>query len=341
MDDEPGKAGSGIASSGASSSGTSSSDTGRTGRRAGTERTDRRADAERSRRHADGRADAGTGPDAALAVDAPGSRRARREARDALLRNPVLPPLAIVPRPAVVVTTVVVCALLVLAVAVDAVLLAAGLAWTGLVLAWGWPGLLGSSSRFGSSLAIGVSAVLAPVAAASIDQPYLRWVPGAMTVGMALMFGHQLVRRDGRPRLTDSIAVTSLALAVVAVGAAWVPLARDEGSAGLAAVAFVAVAAGSLADLGAGVRAVRPWLLPAAMSLGGVAAVVAAGVLPGPGAGPAALVGLLVAAVSHAVRRVLCVLPPVAGLRGQLSAAAAGVLAPGVVAYVLTRALVG
>ncbi|MGL5928552.1 MAG: hypothetical protein ACRCY8_06420 [Dermatophilaceae bacterium] len=332
MDDELGRAGRGTSSSGTSSSSSSSS---------GTRRTDRHAGTGRAHRHADGRAGRGTGPDAASAADAAESRRARREARDALLRNPVLPPLAIVPRPAVVVTTVVVCALLVLAVVVDAVLLAAGLAWTGLVLAWGWPGLLGSSSRFGSSLAIGVSAVLAPVAAASTDQPYLRWVPGAMTVGMALMFGHQLVRRDGRPRLTDSIAVTSLALAVVAVGAAWVPLARDERSAGLAAVALVAVAAGSLADLGAGVRAIRPWLLPAAMSLGGVAAVVAAGVLPGPGAGPAALVGLLVAAVSHAVRRVLCVLPPVAGLRGQLSAAAAGVLAPGVLAYVLTRALVG
>ncbi|MGL5864086.1 MAG: hypothetical protein ACRCY9_22815 [Phycicoccus sp.] len=327
MDDEPGRAGSGASSSGASSSGR-----GRAHRHAGTGR---------AHRHADERAAPGRGPDAGAAADDPGSRRARREARDALLRNPVLPPLAIVPRPAVVATTVVVCALLVLAVVVDAVLLAAGLAWTGLVLAWGWPGLLGSSSRFGSSLAIGVSAVLAPTAATSTDQPYLRLVPAAMTVGMALMFGHQLVRRDGRPRLTDSIAVTSLALAVVAVGAAWVPLARDERSAGLAAVAFIAVAAGSLADLGAGVRAIRPWLLPAAMSLGGLAAVVAAGVLPAPGVGSSALVGLLVAAVSHAVRRVLCVLPPVTGLRGQLSVAAAGVLAPGVVAYVLTRALVG
>ncbi|MGL5867365.1 MAG: hypothetical protein ACRCYX_16095 [Dermatophilaceae bacterium] len=299
------------------------------------------SDAERVRHQADRRGGARTGPDAGADAAERASRRARREARDALERNPVLPPLAIVPRPVVVVTTVVVCALLVLAVVVDAVLLAAGLAWTGVVLAWGWPGLLGSSSRFGSSLAIGVTAVLAPTVAAVPDQPHLRWVPAAMTVGLALMFGHQLVRRDGRPRLTESVAVTSLALAVVAVGAAWVPLARDEQSAGLAAVALVAVAAGSLADLGAGARVIRPWLLPAAMLLGGVAAVAAASVLPAPAAGPAALLGFLVAAISHAVRRVLCVLPPVTGFRGQLSVAAAGVLAPGVVAYVLTLALVG
>lgn len=279
--------------------------------------------------------------DAGERAGEPASRRARRETREALLREPVLPPLAVVSRPAVVGATVAVCAVLVLAIVVDAVLLAGGLAWVGLVLAWGWPGLLGSSSRFGSSLAIGVTAVLAPAAAALPDPPYLRWVPAAMTVGLVLMFGHQLVRRDGRPRLTDSISATTLALAVVAVGAAWVPLARDERSAGLAAVALVAVGAGSFADLGAGVGVIRPWLLPAAMTFGGLAAVAGASVLPAPGAGPAALVGLLVAAVSHAVRRVLCVLPPVASFRGQLAVAAAGVLAPGVVAYMLTLLLVG
>ncbi|MGL4743023.1 MAG: hypothetical protein ACRCXL_01345 [Dermatophilaceae bacterium] len=313
MDDESGGAGSGTTSSGT-----------RGAHRSAGSRTAPRAN-----------------PDAGGRADEPQSRRARRETREALLHEPVLPPLAVVSRPAVVGSTAAMCALLVLAVVVDAVLLAAGLAWVGLVLAWGWPGLLGSSSRFGSTLAIGATAVLAPAAAALPDQPYLRWVPAAMTVGLALMFGHQLVRRDGRPRLTDSIAVTSLALAVVAVGAAWVPLVRDERSAGLAAVAFVAVGAGSLADLGAGVGVIRPWLLPAAMALGGVAAVVATSLLAAPGTGPAALLGFLVAAVSHAIRRVLCVLPAVAALRGQIAVAAAGVLAPGVVAYVLTLVLVG
>ncbi|MGL5862560.1 MAG: hypothetical protein ACRCY9_15010, partial [Phycicoccus sp.] len=75
--------------------------------------------------------------------------------------------------------------------------------------------------------------------------------------------------------------------------------------------------------------------------LGGVAAVVATSLLAAPGTGPAALLGFLVAAVSHAIRRVLSVLPPVAALRGQIAVAAAGILAPGVVAYVLTLVLVG
>ena len=146
-----------------------------------------------------------------------------------MLKEPVLPALATVRRPIAVLATIVLAALLVLALLADPVLLAAGLAWAGIVVAWGWPSLLGSSSRFGSSLAIGVTGVLAPAAAAATtDEPYLRLVPVALLIGLAIMFGHQMVRRDGRPRLTESIGITSLGLAVVALGTTWMPLSRTE-----------------------------------------------------------------------------------------------------------------
>jgi len=270
------------------------------------------------------------------------TRAQRRARRDAVLKEPVLPALATVSRPFAVAATVVLSALLVLALLADPVLLAAGLAWAGIVVAWGWPALLGSSSRFGSSLAIGVTAVLAPAsAAATTDEPYLRLVPVALVIGLAVMFGHQMVRRDGRPRLTESIGITSLGLAVVALGTTWMPLSRSDGASDIALVGFVSIAVASLADLAAGFEKVRPWMLPVAMLLGGVAAMVAAAVIGSPAAGPAALVGFLVAAVSHATRRMLSVLPAVSSVRGQLSMAAASLLVPGVVAYGLALALVG
>ncbi len=270
------------------------------------------------------------------------TRAERRARRDALLHQPVLPALATVPRPVAVGATVVLAALLGLAVLADPVVLAAGLAWAGVVLAWGWPTLHGSSSRFGSSLAIGVAAVLAPAAAAlPPDEPYLRFVPVALVVGLAVMFVHQMVRRDGRPRLTDSIAVTSFALAVVAMGTAWVPLTRSERAGDLAVVAFAAIAASALADLAAGLNRVRPWMLPIAMLLGGVAGLVAAALLSGPATGPAALTGFLCAAVAHSVRRVLSALPAIGSVRAQLAAAASSLLVPGVVVYVLSLALIG
>ncbi len=278
-------------------------------------------------------------PEGETTVETRAQRRARREA---VLREPVLPSLTTVPRPVVVVAVVVLAALLVLALLADPVLLAAGLAWAGVVVAWGWPGLLGSSSRFGSSLAIGVTGVLAPVAGvATTDEPYLRLVPVALLIGLAVMFGHQMVRRDGRPRLTESIGITSLGLAVVALGTTWLPLSRTSRASDIALLGFVAIAAASLADLLAGIDRLRPWMLPLAMLLGGAGALVAAGVAGSPSPAPAALVGFLVAAVSHATRRMLYVLPGVSSLRGQLSTAAASLLVPGVVAYGLALAIVG
>lgn len=268
------------------------------------------------------------------------ARRARLQA--AVLREPVLPALATVRRPGGALATVVLAALLVLAVLADPVVFAAGLAWAGIVVAWGWPALHGSSSRFGSSLAIGVPAVLAPaVAAVPADEPYLRHVPIALVIGLATMFVHQMVRRDGRPRLTESVAVTSFGLAVIALGTTWMPLSRTHRATELAVVGFVAIGVSAVADLGAGFARVRPWMLPIAMALGGGGALVAAAVVGAPDTGPAALVGLLCAAVAHSTRRLLSVLPAISSVRAQLSSAAASLLVPGVVAYGLALAIVG
>jgi len=281
-------------------------------------------------------------PEAAPGEPVVETRAQRRARQEAVLKEPVLPALATVRRPIAVIATIVLAALLVLALLADPVLLAAGLAWAGIVVAWGWPTLLGSSSRFGSSLAIGVTGVLAPAAAAATtDEPYLRLVPVALVIGLAIMFGHQMVRRDGRPRLTESIGITSLGLAVVALGTTWMPLSRTDRASDIALIGFVAIAVASLADLVAGFTRVRPWMLPLAMLLGGAGAMVAASVIGSPAAGPAALVGFLCAAVSHATRRMLSVLPAVTSVRGQLSTAAASLLVPGVVAYGLALAIVG
>jgi hypothetical protein len=271
------------------------------------------------------------------------TRASRRAGREAAARvQPALPDLANVVRPLVVVGGLVLAALLVLGVVTDPVLLAVMLGATTLVLAWGWPRLLGSSSRFGSTLSIAVAGIAtSAVTAATTDQPYLRLVPVALAIGLGVMFGHQILRRDGRPRLTESVGVTSFGLGLVALGSAWMPLSRTWRATDLAVVALVAVGVSALADLTVPFERVRSWMLPLAMVLGAASGVVAAAVAGSPGPGAAALVGLLVAGVAHALRRVLVVLPPIGSVPGQLAAAAAGLLAPGVVAYGLALALVG
>lgn len=279
-------------------------------------------------------------------VDAPEpvseSRAARRAAREERRRNPVLPPIATERRVTVVLATVVFAALLALATTADHALGAAAVAWGGLALAWGWPELLGSSSRFGSSFAIGLAGVAAPaVVALTPEEPYLRHVPVVVAGAVLAMFFHQILRRDGRPRLTQSVAVGAAGIAVAVIGAAWVPIGRTFGGSEVVVVVAIALAVSAVADLAAPLDKVRPWMLAAAALLGIVAGGVSGSVLQEVGVLPGVVLGVVAAGLAHLMRRVLCVLPPIRGLRGQLTAAAASVLVTGVPVSVLATVLLG
>lgn len=270
------------------------------------------------------------------------SRAARRAQREERRRHPIMPPIATERRLALVLATAVFAALLTVATVADHALGAAAIAWGGLVLAGGWPELLGSSSRFGSSLAIGVAGVFAPVVVAlTPDEPFLRNVPVVVALAMLAMFLHQLVRKDGRPRLTQSVAVSAAGIAIATIGAAYVPLGRTFGGPDVVVVAGIALALSSVADLGAPMARLRPWMLPFALVLGIGSGAVAGLVLTEVGGLAGALLGGVVAGLAHVTRRALCTLPPVRGLRGQVTAAAASVLVTAVPVYLLARILVG
>ena len=270
------------------------------------------------------------------------SRAARRAAREERLRNPILPPIATERRVLVVVATAVLAALLAVATTADHALGAAAVAWLGLALAWGWPELLGSSSRFGSSFAVGVAGVLAPVTVAvTPDEPFLRHVPVVVAAAVLTMFLHQVVRKDGRPRLTRSVAISAAGIAIATIGAAWVPLGRLSGGPEVVLVVAVALAVSSVADLGASIAKVRPWMVAVAALLGFLAGGVSGLLVDEVGVLAGVVLGVVSGTLAHVMRRILCVLPAIRGLRGQLTAAAASVLVGGVPVYVLAMMLVG
>ncbi|MEO7069295.1 MAG: hypothetical protein ABI131_02265, partial [Nostocoides sp.] len=179
------------------------------------------------------------------------------------------------------------------------------------------------------------------VVAETEGDPYLRNLPFVAGGGLLLLLGYQLFRRGGRVRLTESAAISTSALAVLTCGATGVSLGRVTGGVDALACATAGIAAASLADLFVGRPAVRPWLLPLAMLLGGWAAALASLLTSYPRIGQAVLLGFLVGAVSHAMRRVLATLPPIAGARGQVASAAASLLLTAVVVLVYTRTLLG
>lgn len=227
-----------------------------------------------------------------------------------------------------------------IAAAASPVLLAVGLAACSGVIAWGWAGALAlptPKGTFGVLCLGGLALVVAGLAREAA--PLLGWMPAAAALSMIAAFLHQLLRRDGRPRVVESVSAVVLALAVVGTGVLLVPASRTDLGIALVVGALAAAAASSLTDLLGTVQAARPWLTPVALLAGagaasGVALVLDAPVLIW------VLLGVASAALSHASRAVLDPLPTMAHPRPRLVAAIVSVMAVGLVPYLVALTFV-
>lgn len=243
-------------------------------------------------------------------------------------------------QPVVTIAVIALAGLLTITAFAGPTMVAVALGFAAGVIAWGWAGLLGLPSPRGTSLVLALgSAAAIGTALATTQDPFLAWMPAALAGSMIIAFLHQLARRDGRPRLVESVASTITAVAIVVSGASLVALSRTEHGAWAVAIASAAMAVSAVTDLAGGSRRLLPWLLPLAMLAGGLAAILVGYLLGAVGWGAAALLGVLSAGVSHAVRRVLGTLPAISGPRSQLVSASASVLTGGVVVYVVGRLL--
>lgn len=286
-----------------------------------------------------------TAPDSVQVMDTDAqpflTRAARRQARETHGPDVELPPIAHVPRYLSLGATVAAAILVAVSSAAGAAVLVIATLIGSLVVAWGWPKAAGLPSPKGSAAVLAISSLLLIGLVAAVDtDPYLRWASAALALGLVTMFLHQLMRRDGRPRLTESVMGTSLGLVVLASGAAYLPLVHDEIGPQLITCAMVAIAAGTAADLLVGMAAVRPWLLPLAMVVGGLASVVAALLLSAPAIPPAALIGVCTAALSHVTRRLLS---PEAGSyssQGQIATGLASVAMVGALLWAIDMLVV-
>jgi hypothetical protein len=272
----------------------------------------------------------------------PLTRASRARARAAgAASGSLTPPVSELPlKPLVTVAVVALAGLLTITAFAGPAMVALAVALSAGVIAWGWAGLLGLPSPRGTRLVLAVGSVGAiGTVLATVDDPFLAWVPAALAGSMIVAFIHQLARKDGRPRLVESIASTITAIAIVVSGASLVALPRIEHGAWVVAIASAAVAVSAVTDLAGGSQRLIPWLLPLAMLAGGAAGILVGYRLGDVHWGAAALLGVLAAGVSHALRRVLSTLPAISSARSQLVSASASVLTGGVVVYVVGRLL--
>ena len=172
----------------------------------------------------------------------------------------------------------------------------------------------------------------------AVQSPDLRDVAIVFAGSVLLTFVNELLRRDGRTRLVESVAGTVTGSLMAACAAGWVACGRSNQ--GLALVVAGAVALAVASALSA-VRMPR-WLTTFVISLGGAGGGALLGfVLPvlGPLAGVLAglAVGMLVAAMQ-------ALFHPLAALRRKLPAFTAVVLpvvVTGMLVYVVGRVLLG
>lgn len=207
------------------------------------------------------------------------------------------------------------------------------------IVALGWPALADLPAQPGSAAVVGLGGVGAVlVTALTPGQPHLRHLPVAFAAAVLLAVVSELLRRDGRERLVESLSGTVAGTLLAVTAAGWVAAGRDPGGETVVVVGAVALAVGSVLVA-----------LPLPVWLGAVVTAVAAA---GAGTGAAAVlpdvevpaglllglaVGVLVATLHVLFDRV----PALSRRTPALAAVALPVAVTGLLVYVIGRVLGG
>jgi hypothetical protein len=218
----------------------------------------------------------------------------------------------------------------------DPRLLALAVALVVLVLAIGWSRLLGLPSPRGTSTAIlitGLSSVGLALRASTITRPLAPFT-ALLALSVLLAFLHELLRRDGRIDLVESVTGTLTGQALALLGGAWVMVPETR-------LGFAALAAGTAATAAARVAgvvlAVPPlggWVSLAAGLVGGSFAAF----ISDPGrVTMLVVVAAVVAGVATGLDLLLIHVSRSRDLPAALAAGAAPLLVAGTAAYVVSR----
>ena len=207
------------------------------------------------------------------------------------------------------------------------------------VFAFGWPMLTDLPSRAGSSavVALGGAGAVA-VVYLTVGEPFLRALPVAFGASILLTFVNELLRRDGRSHLVESVSGTVAGALIAACAAGWVATQRSPGGAGLVITGAVALAVGS-AVCALRIRGLRGVSITIAASV--LAGAGAAALLPGLQPVAGALLGVAVGVLVAAIHELFDRLPALARIPASLAATVLPVPVTGVLVYVVGRVLVG
>lgn len=198
----------------------------------------------------------------------------------------------------------------------------------------GWPSLLGLPARRGASAVLILTSV-AGVGVVELTED-VAWAALVLAGSVLAAFIHELARRDGRPRLVESVSGVVAGSMVVVAGVGWLAMGTGGAQVGLmltGSVTLAAAAAVTAAPIPAPYSAILTILLTALIGLLIGYLLIAVGMTTGLLVGLAA--GLLIAAVHHLFGQ----FPSSGRVWPALSAAMLPVAVSGLPVYVLGRVL--
>lgn len=202
------------------------------------------------------------------------------------------------------------------------------------VFAAGWPRLVGMPTATIPRVIIALTAV------ASIAVVVLGRVGDLVVVlglAVAVTFIGEMLRRDGRPRLVESVAGTVAGSAIVASGAAWLGL----GDARLALAVVLTAAAGLAAGAACTALPARPQIVATtATVVAGAAGLVAGSMLAGVGPVVGVLTGLAAGVLTSAIHLLFGRLPASGSRLPALAAAALPLLLSGAPTFILGSTII-
>ncbi|TDE88334.1 hypothetical protein EXU48_23450 [Occultella glacieicola] len=204
----------------------------------------------------------------------------------------------------------------------------------GALFSIGWPSLLGLPARRGASVVL-LGCVVASVGVLLLTND-LAMVAVVFALSVVAAFVHELVRRDGRPRLVESVSGTVAGAAVVTSATGWIAVGTGPTAVGLLLCGAVTLAVAAMCSalpfpgwIGAGITVVAA--AGGGLAVGSVTDV-------GPTAG--ALIGFSAGVVLAAAHRLFGQFPSSGRPFPALAAAVLPVAVAGLPVYVLARLLV-
>lgn len=203
---------------------------------------------------------------------------------------------------------------------------------------YGWTRLLQVPVGWGVGWIVTVTGAVGALVVGLGGQEGLAWVPSVFALGIVAAFVHQMGRRDGRPRLVESVSATVTGQAVVLLGTGWLVSGAGSGSLGPGAVGAIGCVTAALAMTLPWPRAVA---LPLAVLSGGLAAGATASLLPPLPVLESLVIGAVAGATTAGIHVLLFRQPTTSHRRAAVSAGAACVMAAGLVVHVGARVTVG